>query len=341
MRLFGLYALIAVAAAGYSGYWFFLADQAEAAIEAQVAAWHDDGLAVSYDESRVYGYPYRLSSEFIGFAFDQSGDAAWRWRGEQLTIHGQPWNLGHYIAVLDGTNHIDWESPVGAVRLVSEAESARASLLLDDRNQARQASIETTALTVRTDEETASVSVDLAQIHARRPEADPTALEAALLLEGITLPDGAGGALGDEIRHLSFDGGASGPVPDQFDTASLVAWRDNGGVIDTRALTIDWGPLHIDTAGALSLDEHLRPQGAFTARIVGHDVLIKILRDNGTISKNVAKALRFTFALLTVRPDDGGPPVLTVPITIQDGWLSAGPIPVLQVAPVALPPASG
>jgi len=63
MRLFGLYALIAVTAAGYSGYWYFLADQAETAIDAQVSDWRADGLEVSYDESRVYGYPYRLSSD--------------------------------------------------------------------------------------------------------------------------------------------------------------------------------------------------------------------------------------------------------------------------------------
>jgi hypothetical protein len=114
-----------------------------------------------------------------------------------------------------------------------------------------------------------------------------------------------------------------------------VAWRDNGGVIDTHDFTLDWGPVRIEADGALTLDAALRPQGAFTARIVGHDVLIEILRAEGTISKDVANVLRFTFALLSVRPDDNGPPVLTIPITIQDGWLSAGPVPVLRVHPVA------
>ena len=346
MRLFGFYALIAVAVAGYSGYWFILADRAEAVIDARAAAWHDDGLVLSYDERRVHGYPYRLSSEFKGFALEKAGDGAgdgaddaasgaWRWHGEQLTIHGEPWNLRHYIAVLTGTNRIEWESPIGLLRFDAIAEAARASVILDDRYRADQASVEVRGLEVRPVDGTTTLTAALIQIHARRPETDPAALDAALLIERLVLPTGSGGALGDEIARLSFDGTASGPVPRRFEPGALVAWRDNGGVIDTHDFTLDWGPVRIEADGALTLDAALRPQGAFTARIVGHDVLIEILRAEGTISKDVANVLRFTFALLSVRPDDNGPPVLTIPITIQDGWLSAGPVPVLRVHPVA------
>ena len=356
MRFFGIYALIAVAVAGYSGYWFILADRAEAVIDAQAAAWHDDGLVLSYDERRVHGYPYRLSSEFKGFALVKAGDGAgdrasgaWRWRGEQLTIHGEPWNLRHYIAVLSGTNRIEWESPIGLLRFDAIAEAARASVILDYRYRADQASAEVRDLQVRqidgaaglTSAMTVAMTVALIQIHARRPETDPTALDAALLIEGLVLPDGTGGALGDEIGQVSFDGTASGPLPKRFEPGALAAWRDSGGVIDTHRLTFDWGPVRIEADGALTLDAALRPQGAFTARIVGHDVLIDILRAEGAIGKDVAKILRFTFALLSVRPDDGGPPTLTVPITIQDGWLSAGPVPVLQVHPIMTAPATG
>lgn len=336
MRLFGLYALIAVAAAGYSGYWFYLADQAEAAIDAETAAWRADGLNVSYDTRRVHGYPYRLSSEFTGFTLDH--DEAWRWRGERLTIHGQPWNLRHYIALLDGTSHVEWESPVGILAFDAVAESARGSLVLDDRYRANQASIELRAVRIQPVDDDDASTAALIEIHARRPEADKDGLDAALLVEELIMPDGSGGALGHEIGEISFDGSARGRLPVRLDPASLAAWRDRGGVIDTRRLVLDWGPVRVETDGTLTLDDALRPQGAFTARIVGHEVLIDLLRTENTISKDVAKVLRFTFALLSVRPDDGGPAVLTVPITIQDGWLSAGPVPVLQVRTIAAKP---
>jgi hypothetical protein len=276
-----------------------------------------------------------------GDGADDAASGAWRWHGEQLTIHGEPWNLRHYIAVLTGTNRIEWESPIGLLRFDAIAEAARASVILDDRYRADQASVEVRDLEVRPVDGTTTLTAALIQIHARRPETDPAALDAALLIERLVLPDGTGGALGDEIAQVSFDGTASGPLPKRFEPGALAAWRDSGGVLDTHSLALDWGPVRIEADGALTLDAALRPQGAFTARIVGHDVLIDILRAEGTISKDVAKVLRFTFALLSVRPDDGGPPTLTIPITIQNGWLSAGPVPVFQVHPILTAPATG
>lgn len=340
MRIFGLFGLLAFAALGYTVYWFYLADRTDALVAEQIDAWRADGLSVSYADRRVYGYPYRLSSEVNAFAIgDPRGDDIWNWQGEKLTVYAQPWDLRHYVAVIEGVNQIDILQPGAIFRVDAAAESARASLVLDGDYQAERASAEFGKLTLTPRDQAGGITAQHAQIHARRPETDPTALDAAMIVNGLMVPAGLGGSLGDEVQNLTLDSSVTGPVPAQLDPVSLAAWRDAGGTVEARKWAIDWGRVRIDIDGTLALDHAFRPLGALTARVIGHDALIDFLEGQGTINDNVADALRVTFALLAVRPPDGGPSVLTVPITIQDGWLAAGPVPVVELPPVV--PTSG
>jgi hypothetical protein len=340
MRLFGLYALIAVAAAGYSVYWYYLADRTDELVDAQIATWRADGVSVDYDERRTFGYPYRLSSEVTAFAIgDRDGDDIWNWQGEKLTVYAQPWNLRHYVAVFEGLNQIDILQPGAILQLDAAAESARASVVLDDSYQPERASADFGALSLTPRDQAEGITAERAQIHAQRPAADPNALDAAMIVDGLKIPKGLGGALGDLVRNLTLDSTVSGPLPEQLDRTSLAAWRDAGGTVEAHTLSVDWGPVSIDADGTLALDQAFRPLGALTARVIGHDTLIDILELDGAITDKVAAALRFTFALLAVKPPDGGPAVLTIPITIQDGWLAAGPVPVIEIGPVIADPA--
>lgn len=335
MRLFGLYALIAISAVGYSIYWFYLADRTDDLVAEQIDAWRADGLSVSYADRRVYGYPYRLSSEVNAFAIgDRRGDDIWNWQGEKLTVYAQPWNLRHYVAVIEGPNQIDILQPGAILRLDAAAESARASLVLDGDYQAERASAEFGKLSLSPRDQTGGVTARQAQFHARRPEAGLTALDTAMIIDGLIVPAGLGGSLGDEVQNLTIESSVTGPIPEQLDPMSLAAWRDAGGTVEARKWAIDWGAVRIDIDGTLALDEAFRPLGALTARVIGHDALIDFLEGQGTINEKVADALRFTFGLMAVRPPGGGPAVLTVPITLQDGWLAAGPVPVAEIPPV-------
>ena len=229
MRLIGLYALIAFAAIGYSIYWFYLADRTDDMVAEQIEAWRADGLSISYADRRVYGYPYRLSSEVNAFAIgDPSGDDIWNWQGEKLTIYAQPWNLRHYVAVIEGANRIDILQPGAILKLDAAAESARASLVLDGDYQAERASAEFGKLTLTPRDQAGGITAQHAQFHARRPETDPTALDAAMIIDGLMVPAGLGGSLGDEVQNLTLDSSVTGPVPPQLDLVSLAAWPRRG-----------------------------------------------------------------------------------------------------------------
>jgi hypothetical protein len=180
-----------------------------------------------------------------------------------------------------------------------------------------------------------ALQVGRLQAHARRPESGANAgLDAALLIDRLLLPDGAGGPLGREVDVVQADATLTGPVPARLDSASLAAWRDAGGTVEAHALAIRWGPLEIDAEGTLALDSAMRPLAALTARIRGFAALIDILETERAMGENAAEAVRVALALIAETPPGETRPVLEVPVTIQDGWLSVGPVPVVEVGPV-------
>jgi hypothetical protein len=348
-RILGLYALIAVAALAYTAYWFVLADRSEALVDDALADWRGRGYALSYTERSTSGYPYRLSTRVGDFTLLRDGGRwPWAWHGERLTLTVQPWDLRHYVAVLEGVNRIDLPPAGGGADVELTAESARASLILDGGWRAQRGSAELRQAVLRGAPDSEGVTFGRIEAHARRPEAGPdsdpdadpdASLDAVVEIDALRLPDGAGGPLGREIARILVEGTVLGPLPEALEPAPLAAWRDAGGFVDAHKVALDWGPVRIAGDGTFTLDALMRPLGAFSSRIVGFDALIDRLAAAGRMSEDAAAAAHLAFALIAKTPEGGGAPVLTVPITLQDGWLFAGPVRMFEVGPVMPAPA--
>jgi len=59
--------LVALAAAGWTGYWFIARDRLIQALDREVASHREAGRVVEWDSRRVEGFPYRLKLVFDGF----------------------------------------------------------------------------------------------------------------------------------------------------------------------------------------------------------------------------------------------------------------------------------
>lgn len=172
-------------------------------------------------------------------------------------------------------------------------------------------------------------------ISSTATEAEP-AFELAAESEGIVLPasfDAAASArLGREIAALSFDVALTGPVP----PAGLVvgkaeAWRDGGGTVELRNLSLRWGPVSATTAATFALDEELQPMGAGSLRLSGATQALGALSDAGLIGRRAAATARAMLPLLTRQPDPDSPPAIEVPLTIEARTLAIARIPVLRL----------
>jgi len=151
---------------------------------------------------------------------------------------------------------------------------------------------------------------------------------------GVALPAGRGGLLGDQIDRLSFDSTLVGGIPPGKPEKALPAWRERGGRWQFRRLAVLWGPLDLTADGVLALDEAMRPAGEFETEMKGAGKIIDRLIENGEIKPEAAFAARLALAAMG-RPDSvTGESVLAAPISLRQGMLYLGPIPLVPIAPV-------
>ena len=173
-----------------------------------------------------------------------------------------------------------------------------------------------------------------------RPEAqsgDP-ALEFSLKAEAISPPSGIARPLGPRIANLEIYGALNGPVPVGRTLAEqAAAWRDGGGSLEIRHLALIWGALDLTASATLALDDQLQPMGAGSARLVGYAETLDALAAHGAISRSAATAAKAVLSLLAHSPEDGSPPDVEVPLTLQYRTLSMRQVPLVRLPEVDWP----
>lgn len=336
IRVILLYGGLAVAALLYTGYWFVMADRADRVIDSEVADLDARGVAASWDKRRMAGYPYRLTAEFTGPALAWSGGGSeWRWRGGSATGHTQPWNTRQYIAFLEG-GHVLRRSRGGETQEYRiAADPARTSLELDDSWRPDRIIADLHNLSVRRADGGFAIKADEALAAA---EFEDGVIEFILRVAAVTVEDAAGAPLAPRIDEFLADTELSGPPPAGWSAEALAAWRDGGGELKLRGIGIEAGPMILRGVGSLTLDSELRPQGSIASRIAGFPELVDLLLAEGAIGDDAAMALRVAVGLLAEAPEGGGPPEVKAPLFLRDGFLSIGPVPIVELKPLAGPP---
>ena len=158
------------------------------------------------------------------------------------------------------------------------------------------------------------------------------ALAFSLDADAIGPPSGVARALGPRIASFAIDGALDGPVPHTRALAQRAeAWRDGGGTLEIHHLALAWGPLDLSASATLALDEQLQPMGTGNARMVGYAETLDALAMHNVISRSAATAAKAVLSLLAQTPDDGGPPNVEVPLTLQYRTLSMRQVPLLRL----------
>jgi hypothetical protein len=324
--------LIAFLAAGWTAYWFVMADRAAGWIAAWAApapgkVWHG-----SFGASEVSGFPFsmdvRLSDPEVTWQ-GRSGGAVWQ--GEWLIASFRPWSVSAFDIALPPQQFVSLVEG-GNLRMAALSMSAGKGhvAIADNRAQAVRA-------------EFSDLVIDFAQ---NRP---PVAAD-RLLVEVETVPGEAAWDIALQADNASFQAQApepfqgvvplfiaslrlNGDIPEGPLEQRLAAWRDAGGVVDVHALKLVWPPLDIEGDGSVSLDRQMRPLGAFTADIVGYREAVEAFAAMGRLTQNQANlALAGMDAM--ARTGEDGVKRLSVPLSMQDGHLYIGPLMLGDLPPI-------
>ena len=309
-------------------------------VEDTIAGWSDDirerGGRVEIEGFTVGGYPLRFDVRAASVLVEAVGPPpAWSWRGDAVRAQAHVWEPGVVAVRLSGghewrvkdRNGASWTTvsadslAVGFEIAGSELKSLKANLkdVVASRDGLAGSVTARSAFLSGAREKGAEV-VGAFRLTGRVRQAE--------LSLAPSIP------LGAVVDRLTWDLVVA-PLPASAGAEGLAAWRDDGGKVDVDSLALRWGALAVDAEGALSLDRRFRPLAAVTATVRGHRALIDSLVQAGRMGAVKGAAAKIAIGALSDPAEDGG---IVVPLTVQNGWLTAGRWRVLRLPPVVSPP---
>lgn len=314
--------------------WFYAADQARERMAAWTAAQLAAGNAVTYDALTIGGFPFRIAVAIEGPAY---GTPAYRWQATSLTLAFQPWNLRRFGFRTAGAQRLDITTgnEIETVHLTMDQADGTASFDSAGNLSGFESEFRTLSVAI---EQGPAYGFNTLRIEGRVPDnpipkPDATSLELTFAADQIALPADQA-ILAPLIERAAGAIAFNGRLPAQPLIPALAAWRDAGGAIDFTRLSLRWGALSVEGDGTVALDNALQPLAASSLRISGFDETMDRLAAAGVIRPDAAGATKFALGLIAKKPDGGGPPVASVPVSIQSQQLFVGPIVVSRLQPI-------
>jgi hypothetical protein len=322
----GLVGLAMGLAAADTGLWWFATGQLADGLDGWAATARADGWTVSYPAPTRRGWPLKATLAVPEMTL--AGAAAWRAAAVELTL--SPAEPRRLRVTVGGPQTV---SLPGQAAVDVTARSFDLSIPLDDPGV-----VDLAAEGVRAALPGGALEVGRLTAHAaNRPAAGrgQEALAFTGAAEAVALPpppDGRSWALGSRLASVSIDAGLTGPVPPPGPPRVRASqWRDGGGSAQLRRLALGWGPLGLAASASLRLDARLQPSGSGEIRAVGYDAALDALVASGAMPARAGMVAKGVMALMARAPEGGGAAQVELPITLNDGTLTAGRFPLLRL----------
>lgn len=335
----GIVGGLAVAAAGYTGYWLVAAGEIGERIEAWAEVQRARGLEVESAGTRVAGFPLRFDVT-LSEPRVRDTENGWGWEAAALRARMRPWDFGEVTVFPDRHNVLRVRDGSEWRRIDWRTDDGRLVLRLDGTRRVHGAALELRGVSVEGVWRRGAARVESLRASGALAEGGEgdEAFRVILAMRDLALPDDLGEELGETLAFLDIDARVVGPLGGgERAGEAVVAWRDAGGTLELDDFRVRWGPLGIESNGTVALDGEMRPTGALTADIIGYGDVIDALIMSNLIPLGDAFIAKVAFNLLADKPEDGGLPVLRgIPVTAQDGTLFVGPVKVADMPPLGL-----
>ncbi len=327
---------LAVVLVAYTIYWFVLAH----ILRGDIADWtgqrRAEGFTVAFGEPVIGGFPFAVSARMTAPEIT-APDGLWHWRGPDTELRVRPWapldlsfaSPGHHRLTIAGSAPREIALDAGEFVVgIDIGGDGRLNNFSLDLAEARLA-----------DNLSGAAKLAQAAVTGHLPwptSSDPNLSNLDLNIDarGIDLPLAIQLPLGQRIEKLRLVSQVMGAVPPGRPREALAGWRDAGGVLQLRTSEISWGPLWAFGDGTLALDQAMQPLAAGSYRMAGLTETLAAFAAAGLVQPGPAKLAQLMFGALARPPAGGGRPEVTLPLSIQNGFVNMGPIKLLQLAPI-------
>lgn len=332
MRKFFLIAIVVIAA-GYTGLWYHLKGKFEQNFEIRLAELGAQGYEITYKKMKLKGFPFSITAVLKDPTISQKdifkvwidGDLIFKtafWHPQKIKSRIQA--ITYLNVDLTATETLQFKSPGFALDLYT-FDPSRFEITLDQiaimDNLAPLAQVQDISLKTRksTAEFKASSS----------PE---KIFDLMLSIKNLSGPILSGNPFAADIKVIELQAALRGAGEGKTIVNKLQSWYQADGTLDITRLMIQWGPLHLNAEGTLSLDEELQPLAAFSTEINGLDNALDMLVEANIIKRKNANMAKMALVFLAESPEDPTlPGTHRASISIQDGKVDFGPITLLKL----------
>lgn len=325
----------------WSGYWFAGSSAIRSGAEEWFANASAQGIVAEKSALSVVGFPNRfdLTVEGINLLDPQTGLG---WQAPFAQVFAMTWKPWHIIAALPPEQVIS--TPSEAITLTSEGMKASLRARPTTDLPLAAAIVESGPFTATSTKGwTVGAHRSVASIKAATdgPDAVPPAANTYILSLAIEqlAPDPAA------IAAIVTEAG----LPPVIDDIRLLASTELTAPLDRHAgdarilpvaLTLDslllqWGELKITATGKLAPDTAGFAAGRIEIEVTNWQKLVPALVAAGAIKPEISKTVENMMAAMAKQTGD--PDVLKLPLILNEGRMSLGPLP-LGEAPMLLPP---
>jgi hypothetical protein len=318
----------------WSGYWFVGSSMIRSTATKLLAAQAATGVTAETSSLSVAGFPNRfdLTAEGIRFSDPASGVG---WQAPFAQIFAMTWKPWHIIAALPPEQTVTLpgqevtvtsEGLRSSVRARPAASLPLAMAIVESGPLSATSSL---GWTFAAQKAVLSLGAASATPNGYDITADIADLAPDPALLQLIAPEGGLAATISEIR-LRANATLTAPLDRHAgETQPRLA------ILALSDLAVTWGEVRLTAEGSIGPDDQGLAAGRINFTITNWRTILPILVASGTVRPQLARTAETMLEGLARQTGD--PEVLKIPLTMQDGWMSFGPIP-LGPAPVLLPP---
>ena len=307
-------------------------------IDAWVGRQREAGTTIAYGDPLIGGFPGRVVISLPGWDVSRPAEeGGWSWRTAAVRVHAAPWRPLAFTVDVAGRHTVGgpWALPGATAWISLTRADITPALLADGSLRSIDIALAEGALAETSGAPPLATLSDARLTVAPQPNETEPAWAISATIAGLRVPDTLElGPFATELRTLNLDARLIGPIAPGPIAESLDAWRRGGGTLDIRTLVLDWPPLGMEGSATLALDERLQPIGAGSIKFKGFFDAVDRMAEDELVKPATASMARIVLGLMARDAPDGSGPELSVAVTLQDGKLNAGPLPLMDVPPV-------
>ncbi|SNS18595.1 DUF2125 domain-containing protein [Tropicimonas sediminicola] len=327
IRLLWLTLLVALA---WSAWWGWGAWRAKSDLVGWMEARRADGWQAEWGDVSVAGYPTRIDRTITDITLANT-EAGWVWNAPFVQILGLNYEKDHVILVWPDSMTL--QTP--RERIAIGGEELRGSLTFrpGPARELDEAVLVFRDLTLASDAGWTSAVAE-ARLATRPVESESVAQQIGLEITGLRPRApmmqrmAERGLVPGTIETLSADLVVTFDRP--WDRSALEQARPQPREIEVRNVAASWGQLELRVAGDLTVGPDGLASGDLLVKATNWEEILEVARESGALPDGIADTVES--ALRLVSGLAGSSSTLDIPVTLSDGRMRMGPVP-LGAAP--------